>query len=57
MAAAGADADEDDDADELPLLPLLPQAAARSAIGTTAAAVYTKRIRLATGEYSFTRAR
>jgi hypothetical protein len=58
MAAAGADADEDDDADdELPLLPLLPQAAARTAIGTTAAAVYTKRSRLATGEYSFSHAR
>jgi len=53
MAAALGDADP-----ELPvLLPLLPQAAARSATGMTAAAVYTKRFRLATGEYSFSRAR
>jgi hypothetical protein len=38
-------------------VPLLPHALASSAIGTTAAAVYTKRIRLATGEYSFSYAR
>jgi hypothetical protein len=58
MAAAGADEDADDDDDEeLLLLPLLPQAAARNAMGMTAAAVYTKRFRLATGEYSFSHAR
>jgi hypothetical protein len=48
---------EDDEVLPPPELLLLPQAAARSATGTTAIAVYTKRFRLATGEYSFSRAR
>jgi hypothetical protein len=53
LAAGGADvADE-----EGVLEPLLPQAAASRVSGTSAAAVHTKRIRLATGEYSFTYAR
>jgi hypothetical protein len=38
-------------------LELLLQAAASRASGTRAAAVHAKRIRLATGEYSFTYAR
>jgi hypothetical protein len=38
-------------------LELLLQAAASRVSGTSAAAVHTKRIRLATGEYSFTYAR
>src|SRR5580700_4120977 len=53
LAAGGAD-----DADEEGVLePLLPQAAASRVSGTSAAAVHTKRIRLATEEYSFTYAR
>jgi hypothetical protein len=55
MAADEADGDEDDDEPELP--PLLPQAAASSASEPIAAAEYTKRSRLATGEYSLNRAR
>src|SRR5579872_4193262 len=39
------------------LEPLLPQAAASRVSGTRAAAVHTKRIFLATGEYSFSFAR
>jgi hypothetical protein len=48
------DADEEAEAvdDELEPPPLLPQAAASSASGTAAAA-YTKRIRLVTRGYSF----
>jgi hypothetical protein len=55
MAAAEADGDDVDDELEPP--PLLPQAAASSASEPTAAAEYTKRSRLATGEYSLTHAR
>jgi hypothetical protein len=55
IAAAEAAGDEDDDELEPP--PLLPQAAASSASEPTAAAEYTKRNRLATGEYSLTHAR
>jgi hypothetical protein len=46
-AVALADEDEDEE------LPELPQAAASTVSGTRAAAVHTRRIRLATGKYSF----
>src|SRR5271170_6319640 len=55
MAAAGAEVDGDEEEGELLLL--LPHAAARSASGTAAAAVYIRRSRLATGGYSLTQAR